>query len=123
MENISLLTYTNSKCSDIQKLYFDSIKLYFPIENHFVLSDNEINESSITLIKYDNNSKYYEQILHSLDKIKTYIEYVLKKEREINIVEKTKDKIKASSKTWYIGSFISEILYTNKIKRIKKLYN
>ena len=47
MENISLLTYTNSKCSDIQKLYFDSIKLYFPIENHFVLSDNEI------CIKYD----------------------------------------------------------------------
>ena len=75
MENISLLTYTNSKCSDIQKLYFDSIKLYFPIENHFVLSDNEINESSITLIKYDNNSKYYEQILHSLDKIKT--DYVI----------------------------------------------
>ena len=31
---------------------------------------------------------------NTLDKIKTYIEYVLKKEREINIVEKTKDKIK-----------------------------
>ena len=38
-------------------------------------------------------------------------------------IDQTKDKIKAGSKTRYIGSFISEILYTNKIKRIKKLYN
>ena len=38
-------------------------------------------------------------------------------------IDQAKDKIKAGSKTRYIGSFISEILYTNKIKRIKKLYN
>lgn len=38
-------------------------------------------------------------------------------------IDQAEDKIKAGSKTRYLGSFISEMLYTNKIKRIKKLYN
>lgn len=72
---LTLLTYTHSKASDLHNVYFDRVKKFFKPENHVVLCDIEINYSDIIMSIYDNESKYYEQMINALDKVKT--EYVI----------------------------------------------
>ena len=74
MNNITLLTYTNSSCKDVHPIYFDSIKKYFNGVSHCVLTDEKI-DNDTTQILYDNNSKYYQQMILALNQINT--DYVL----------------------------------------------
>jgi hypothetical protein len=71
MNNLTLLTYTHSNCSDIHQIYFDSFKRYFNEINHVVLVNSAINDDRITEVIYDEESDYYEQILLGLSKIET----------------------------------------------------
>ena len=76
MNNLTLLTYTHSNCSDVHQMYFDSYETYFDEVNHVVLVNTPINDNRITEVIYDNNSDYYEQMLLGLSKIDTdYIIY------------------------------------------------
>ena len=72
---LTLLTYTHSKASDLHDAYFDRVKKLFNPENHVVLCDKEINYNDIIMSIYDNESKYYEQMINALNKVKT--EYVI----------------------------------------------
>lgn len=71
MNNLTLLTYTHSNCSDIHQIYFDSFERYFNEINHVVLVNSAINDDRITEVIYDEESDYYEQILLGLSKIET----------------------------------------------------
>ena len=75
MNNLTILTYTHSSCSDIHKMYFDSFEKYFNNVNHIVLVNSPINDGKITEVIYDELSDYYEQMLLGLSKIKT--EYLI----------------------------------------------
>ena len=69
--NLTLLTYTHSKASDLHNLYFDRVKKFFNPQNQVVLCDKEINYEGIVMSIYDNESKYYEQMVNALDTVKT----------------------------------------------------
>lgn len=71
MDNLSILTYTHSNCSDIHEMYFDSFEKYFTNTNHNVLINQSINDSRINQIIYDDNLDYYEQMLSALSMIKS----------------------------------------------------
>lgn len=71
MENISLLTYTHSSCTDVHKMYFDSINSFFNIQKHYVLTNSHINDDRITEIIYDEKDDYYQQMLLGLSNIET----------------------------------------------------
>jgi hypothetical protein len=74
MNNLTLLTYTNSNAQDIHSLYFNRVKKYFSsIKNVVAASDEDI--SGINTILYKNDQPYFEQICNTLDKITT--EYIL----------------------------------------------
>ncbi len=64
-------------------------------ENIKILEIIKLNDN--TPLSENNNGTFIHMedlSVTTLDKIKTYMDYVLKKEGEINIIEKTKDKIK-----------------------------
>lgn len=71
MENISLLTYTHSNCTDVHKIYFDSIGDFFKNITHYTLTNEQIDDDRTIQVIYDDNSDYYEQMLQGLSKIKT----------------------------------------------------
>jgi hypothetical protein len=73
--NLTLLTYTHSKASDLHNIYFDRVKKFFNPKNQVVLCDKEINYEGIIMSIYDNESKYYKQMVNALDKVKT--DYVI----------------------------------------------
>lgn len=75
MKNLSLLTYTHSKASDVHQPYFDSVKKYFKIDNHVVLSDKIVDNNDIVMAIYDNGENYYQHMLNGLNKVKT--DYVI----------------------------------------------
>ena len=68
----------------------------FTKEEHIkILEIIKLNDN--TTLSENNNGTFIHMedlSVNTLDKIKTYMDYVLKKEGEINIIEKTKDKIK-----------------------------
>lgn len=74
MNNLTLLTYTNSKVQDLHKPYFNRVKKYFPsLIHHLVISDILIPDVKTYL--YKNEQPHFEQMYNALDNIKT--EYVL----------------------------------------------
>lgn len=75
MNNLSILTYTNSKASDIHKPYFERINKYFNINRHIVLSDIKIDNYDVKTIIYNNTSDYYIQMINGLKEVKT--DYVI----------------------------------------------
>lgn len=69
MDNLTLLTYTNSKCWDVHSIYLKSLIKYFSeLKHHYILSDIPINKDTII---YNNSSYYYEQMLLGLSNVKT----------------------------------------------------
>jgi hypothetical protein len=85
IENLSLLTYTHSNCSDVHKMYLDSIENYYTNERHYVLSNEVIVDNRIKQIIY-NDTDYYEQILLSLSKIDT--EYLIYSQEDYILYDK-----------------------------------
>ena len=76
MENLTLLTYTNSKASDLHNIYFDRIEKFFDIKNHLVLTDKSIDNKNIQLSLYKEDDGYWKHILNALKNVKTdYIIY------------------------------------------------
>ena len=75
MNNITLLTYSHSNCSDIHLMYLDSIEKYCNYIPHNILIDKPIRDSRVNEIIYENDSNYYEQMLLGLTKIDT--EYLI----------------------------------------------
>lgn len=74
--DITLLTYTNSKVSDLHIPYFDRIKRYFNDINHLVLSDRLISCDGLTTLLYSESDKYSEHMTSALLKLKTkYVIY------------------------------------------------
>lgn len=73
--DITLLTYTHSNASDIHNIYFDRIWRFLTPKKHIVLCDKTIDVENIEMLIYDNDSKYYEQMISALDKVKT--QYVI----------------------------------------------
>lgn len=76
MSKLSLLTYTNSKCADTHKIYFDSVNKFFTGINHFVLTDKNLDFNDIEIVLYDENfEQFHQQMIKGLSKIET--EYVI----------------------------------------------
>lgn len=70
MENLSLLTYTYSKCADLHEAYFGRIKKYFPgLKNNYVTCDTNV--SYAECIVYDNNQPHSLQMINALKAIPT----------------------------------------------------
>jgi len=90
--NITLLTYTHSKVSDLHKPYFDRIKKYFNPSYEIILCDKEIQYDGLTTYIYDDNSKYYEQMINGLNQVNT--EYVIYSQEDYILFDYVnKDKI------------------------------
>jgi hypothetical protein len=71
------------------------IETFTKEENIKILEIIKLNDN--TPLSENNNGTFIHMedlSVNTLDKIKTYMDYVLKKEGEINIIEKTKDKMK-----------------------------
>lgn len=75
LENITLLTYTNSKCSDIHDSYFDRVKKYFTgLQKQIVVCDSKVD--GFTNHIYSDDDDFYHHILDSLSLVETdYIIY------------------------------------------------
>lgn len=97
MDNITLLTYTHSKASDVHQPYFDRLRKHFNINEHVVMCDKMLNYEGITMSLYDNNEKYYEQMLNGLSKVQSeYViysqeDYILFKDVDVDRLNKLKD--------------------------------
>jgi hypothetical protein len=72
---LTLLTYTHSNCSDLHDVYFDKVDKFFNPKNHIVLCDKHIDKKNISVLLYDNNTKYYQQMIDALNNVKT--DYVI----------------------------------------------
>lgn len=75
MNNLTLLTYTHSKASDVHKAYLERINKYFGIKQHVLLCDIELPYNGLTMLVYDNTDKYYKQMIDGLKAVKT--DYVI----------------------------------------------
>lgn len=72
MNDLTLLTYTHSKVSDLHRVYFDRIDSYFGINNQMVMCNQPIDRiNSENIFLYDNNGRHYEQMVACLSLIKT----------------------------------------------------
>ena len=61
LENITLLTYTNSKCSDIHDSYFDRVKKYFTgLQKQIVVCDSKVD--GFTNHIYSDDDDFYHHI-------------------------------------------------------------
>lgn len=70
MDNLSLLTYTHSKCVDLHKPYFGRINKYFSsLKNNFVTCNIPV--SYANHIPYDDNVSHSEQMINALNCLKT----------------------------------------------------
>jgi hypothetical protein len=70
MHNLTLLLYTHSKVQDLHNLFLGQIKKHFPqLDNILVLCDIDIPGVKVCL--YNDSSKYYEQIVNSLNLVDT----------------------------------------------------
>ena len=111
--NITLITYTHSKVSDLHKPYFDSIKKYFNPLNHIVLCDKKIDYDGITMSLYENDSKYYQQMINALSEVKT--DYVIYSQEDYILFDNVnKDKI---------NKLIKLLDEDNKISFIRLIYS
>lgn len=73
--NLTLLTYTHSNTKDLHKIYFDRIKKYFNSVNQIVLCDDLVDYDDISTLIYNDETKYYQQMVNGLNNVKT--DYVI----------------------------------------------
>ena len=85
MNNLTVLTYTHSNCSDVHQMYLDSYETYFDGVKHVVLVNSPINDNRITEVIYDDNSDYYEQMLLGISKIDT--DYIIYSQEDCNLYD------------------------------------
>jgi hypothetical protein len=89
MNNISLLTYTHSKCTDLHLPYFDRIKKYFPeLLHNYVTSNEYVNFG--TYIPYKDNDTHSNQMINAIDSIPT--EYLIYSQEDYILFDKVKIK-------------------------------
>lgn len=83
--NISLLTYTHSKCFDLHQAYFNRLDKHFSnLGQHIVLSDKNINYKCENII-YNDHDKYPKQVFSGLDLIKN--DYVIYSQEDYILFE------------------------------------
>lgn len=74
MNNISLLTYTHSKCVDLHKAYYGRIQKFFPsLKNNIVTCDIQIPYGEC--IVYEDNIPHSKQMINALNQVST--DYVI----------------------------------------------
>jgi hypothetical protein len=83
--DLTLLTYTHSKTSDIHKAYFDRLSMYFNVNKHIVLCDKPL-DYDVTMSVYDNDDAYYKQMLNGLEKVES--EYVIYSQEDYILFDK-----------------------------------
>lgn len=107
MDNISLLTYTHSKCTDLHAPYFGRIQKYFPQLIHNYVTSNEYVPYA-KYIWYDDNSKHSDQMLNALNRIPTtYVmysqeDYILFDQVKIEEIEKAIRVLETDPKIGFI---------------------
>jgi len=70
LNNISLVTYTHSKCVDLHEAYFDRIKIFFPeLQHNYVTSNQQIDYG--TCLVYNDTDSHSTQMLNILEVIPT----------------------------------------------------
>jgi len=85
------MSYTSKDLENMCKI----IETFSKEENIKILEIIKLNDN--TSLSENNNGTFIHMedlSINTLNQIKTYMDYVLKKEGEINIVEQTKDKMK-----------------------------
>lgn len=85
------MVYTSKELENMCKI----IETFSKEENVKILEIIKLNDN--TTLSENNNGTFIHMedlSINTLNQIKTYIDYVLKKEGEINVVEQTKDKMK-----------------------------
>tara|TARA_Y100000114_G_scaffold114540_1_gene108581 strand:+ start:9844 stop:10548 length:705 start_codon:yes stop_codon:yes gene_type:complete len=70
MNNLSLLTYTHSKASDLHKPYYERLLKYFPDMKNIFFTCNEKVEYGKTFI-YNDDDNHSVQMIRALEKIPT----------------------------------------------------
>jgi len=77
LENIAIVTYTNSNCRDVWPVYFGQLDKYASSLKSYVFSDIAFeNFNNHEFIVYKNKDPYYEQYIKSLKSVKEdYIIY------------------------------------------------
>lgn len=111
--DITLLTYTHSKASDLHKPYFDKVKKYFNPSHQIVLCDKEIEYEGIKMSLYNDDTKYYQQMINALSQVET--EYVIYSQEDYILFDYVnKDKI---------NSFISVLNEDKNISFIRLIYS
>ena len=71
IENLAIVTYTNSNCNDIWPVYFGQLDRYAGNIKSYVFSDKkpEKDFKNHKFILYDNNEPYYKQYTKCLDSV------------------------------------------------------
>ena len=85
------MSYTSKDLENMCKI----IETFSKEENIKILEIIKLNDN--TSLSENNNGTFIHMedlSINTLNQIKTYMDYVLKKECEINVVEQTKDKMK-----------------------------
>jgi hypothetical protein len=85
------MSYTSKDLENMCKI----IETFSKEENIKILEIIKLNDN--TSLSENNNGTFIHMedlSINTLNQIKTYMDYVLKKEGEINVVEQTKDKMK-----------------------------
>jgi len=76
MDNLAIVTYTNSNCKDIWPVYFGQVDKYASKLKSYVFSDiSSDNHKGHEFVKYDNEQPYYKQYLTCLEAVEE--EYIL----------------------------------------------
>lgn len=93
LDNLSLVTYTHSKCVDLHEAYFGRIKKYFPELQHNYVTSNQQTDYGTCLV-YSDTESHSSQMLNILKVIPTdYLiysqeDYILFNRVNINELEK-----------------------------------
>ena len=87
MNNISLLTYTHGKCTDLHVAYFGRLKKFFPELVHNIVTSNEFVPFG-TYVWYDDNDSHSNQMLNALSKVPT--DYLIYSQEDYILFDRVK---------------------------------
>jgi len=85
---LTLFTYTHSKCKDLHRAYFERINKYSNIQNKLTLCDELI--PNINTKVYSNDEPFYKQIIDGLSEVNT--EYVLYSQEDYILFDSVKEE-------------------------------
>lgn len=88
MNNLTLLTYTHSKCTDLHPAYFGRIEKYFPsLKNKYVTCNEFVPYGECVV--YDNSDTHSNQMVDVLSKIPT--DYVIYSQEDYVLFDYVKE--------------------------------